>query len=59
MNLNHDESLFTAVYCEDCLALANYLNQSSPEQWADWKEVCLLGDMQPETYRKGVRELQD
>lgn len=33
MNLNHNESLFTAIYYEDCLALANYLNQNSPELW--------------------------
>lgn len=59
MNLNHNESLFTAIYYEGCLALANCLDQSSPELWADWKKMCLLEDLQPEGYGKAIQELQD
>lgn len=55
INLNHNESLFIAVNYAGCLALANYLNQSSPDLWADWKELCLLGNLQPERYRKGSK----
>lgn len=50
MDLNHNESLFTAAYYAGCLALTNYLNQSIPELWADWKEICLLENLQPERY---------
>lgn len=43
MNLNHNESLFTAIYYEDCLALANYLNQNSPELWGRLERLCAYG----------------
>lgn len=58
MNLNHNESLFTAIYYEDWLWPITW-TRIVQSYGADWKEVCLLGGLQPESYTKGVQELHD
>lgn len=56
MNLNHNESLLTAIYYEDCLDLADYLSQISPELWGRLERgVPTGGSAATRTYKGSPR----
>lgn len=59
MNLHHNESLFTAITMKTVWIWLISWTRLVQSCGADWKEVCLLGDLQPQGHTKGVQELQD